>query len=333
MKQNVVALASDRYMFPAATFLAAKLAALNRRDDVEIAIMSDAEDDLEKARQFGVPATLIHGRLPVDLDRQPMKRLTTAIYFRLFVPDYLDDTVRRILLLDVDIYPENDSFFRLFDLDMGDFAVAGVQDIKLVHAGGAKYVARELMKARVGARDYLNGGVLLVDRQRFVDQRIGQRTFNRVAKEHLRIDLLLNRVLAGKWLRLSPAMNSPAELAELLASSGCRPVLTHFVGSAKPWQGPRFAGVHPARKEIETYLAKSPWRDFLSTNYNFQAAWDTLQAKKGGATYARPPTKKLFTPPPETRPEDLKDYLQTTEFADVKEGIIEPGWCGGSEVR
>jgi len=326
MKQNIVALASDRYMFPAAAFLAAKLAALNRRDDVEIAIMSDAEDDLEKAGQFGVPATLIHGRLPVDLDGQPMKRLTTAIYFRLFVPDYLDDTVRRILLLDVDIYPEDDSLFRLFDLDMGDFAVGAVQDIKLVHAGATKYVARELMKARVSARDYLNGGVLLVDRDRFIEQRIGQRTFNRVVKEHLRIDLLLNRVLDGKWLRLSPAMNCPAELSELLVSIGCRPVLTHFAGSTKPWQGPRFASSHRARTEIEAYLAKSPWRGFLSTNYNFQEAWDTLQAKKGGATYAKPPTKKMFNVPPKTRSEDIRDYLRTTDFADVKQGIVAPGW-------
>jgi len=326
MKQNVVALPADRYMFPAAAFLAAKLAGLNRRDDVEIAIISDAEDDLEKARRFGVPATLIQGGLPIELDSQPMKRLTVATYFRLFVPDCLDDTVRRIMNLDIDIYPENDSLFRLFDLDMGDFAVAAVQDVKLVHAGTEDYVARELAKARVGARDYLNSGVLLVDRDRFIDQRIGHRTFKRVVKERLRTDLALNRVLAGKWLRLSPAMNSPAELSDLLRSIGCRPVLTHFVGSTKPWQGPRFASSHRARTEIETYLADSPWRDFLSANYNFQAAWDTLQAKKRGATYAKPPTVKAFGVPPETRSEDLKDYLRTTEFADVKQGITTPGW-------
>jgi lipopolysaccharide biosynthesis glycosyltransferase len=326
MKRNVVVLAADKHMFPAAAFLATRLASLNRRDDVDIAIMSDAEVDLEKARPFGVPAALIQGSLPVELRRQPMKRLTAAIYFRLFVPDYLDEAVRRIMLLDVDIYPENDSLFRLFDLDMGDFAVAAVQDIKLVHAGGENYVARELAKARVSARDYLNGGVLLVDRDRFIDQRIGHRTFNTVVKEHLRIDLVLNRVLAGKWLRLSPAMNSPAELTDLLLSSGCRPVLTHFTGATKPWHGPRFASSHRARKEIETYLAKSPWRDFLSTNYDFQAAWDTLQAKKGGATYAKPPTVKAFKPPRETRPEALRDYLRNTEFADVKQGITKPGW-------
>jgi len=312
MKENVVVLAADRHMFPAAAFLATKLASLNRRNDVGVVIMSDAELDLEKARQFGVPAALIHGSLPVQFDRQPEKRLTVATYFRLFVPDYLGDTVRRILLLDVDTYPENEDLFGLFDLDMGDFAIAAVQDIKLVHAGPEHYVARELGLARISARDYLNGGVLLVDRERFIDQRIGHSSFKIVTKDGLRIDLALNRVLAGRWLRLSPAMNSPAELGDLLLSSGCRPVLTHFVGATKPWHGPRFASNHRARLEIETYLSKSPWRDFLSTNYNFQAAWDTLQAKKGGATYAKPPTVKAFGVPPETRAQNLRDYLRNT---------------------
>ena len=56
MKPNLIAIAVDKGMFPPAAFLAERLASLNPRGDVDIAILSDAKDEIETARQFGVPA-------------------------------------------------------------------------------------------------------------------------------------------------------------------------------------------------------------------------------------------------------------------------------------
>ena len=108
-----------------------------------------------------------------------------------------------------------------------------------------------------------------------------------------------------------------------LLRDGCRPVLTHFNGPTKPWHGPRFASDHPARREIEAYVLKSPWRDFLSKHYDFRAAWDTLQAKRGAATYAAPRKVSSFSVSSKARLGDLSDYLRETEFADVRQGIAE----------
>jgi len=310
-------------MFPAVAFVADRLAALNPRDDVDIVILSDSKEDLEKADAFGVPARLIYGELPVKLDGQPNERITVATFFRLFVPDYLSQTVERIVHLDADTYPENDKLFQLFDLDMKDFAVAAVQDIRLMYLGTAKYLAGDLAKAQVTASNYLNSGLLLIDRKKFVKQKIGHRAFEIVVNEHLRNDLVFNRVLAGQWLRLSPSMNAPLEFHSVLVANGYRPVLTHFIGEIKPWHGPRFVNNHPARKEMEAYILKSPWRDFLAKHYGFQAAWDALQRKRGGATFSASQSASTFRTPRHARVDDLVNYLQATEFADVRQGITE----------
>ena len=57
MKPNIIAIATDAKQFPAAAFLAHKLASLNPRDDIEIAIFTDAAADVQHAKRHGVPAT------------------------------------------------------------------------------------------------------------------------------------------------------------------------------------------------------------------------------------------------------------------------------------
>lgn len=321
MKPNLIAIVVDEKMFPAAAFLATRLATLNPRDDVDIAILSDAEDDLNTARKLGVPAELIPARLPIAMARQPIARITVASFLRLFVPDYAGEHVRRIIYLDTDTYPEDEKIFRLFDLDMGKFDVAAVQDIRFVYTADEEYRQKELSRARVTAGDYFNGGLLLIDRQKFVENRLGHRAYKFALKDNFRIDLVFNRVLAGKWLRLSPAMNFPMDLRDFLVSNGWHPSLTHFIGATKPWHGPRFASDHPARKEIEAYILESPWRQFLSKHYDFKAAWDTLQARQGGPTHSAPPIVKTFDIAYQTKLDELANYLNQTDFADVSQGI------------
>lgn len=323
MKQNVIAIAIDRDMFPPAAFLADRLATLNPRDDTTIAILSDSEEDLEKARKFGVAAELIFAKLPLELEGQPTDRITVASFLRLFIPDFVADSTRRILYLDADIYLENDRIFRLFDLEMCGLAVAAVRDIRLVYTAAQKYLAAELAKARVPAERYLNGGLLLIDRSKFHDSKIGTRTLKTAARRYLRHDLALNRILAGKWMELSPAMNAPMDLREALVSNGWVPNVTHFIGTTKPWHGPRFASEHPARKETEEYILRSPWRDFLSRHYSFRTAWDTIQSKHGGPTFAAPPKPTTFKQSARADLEGINAYLRNTEFADIRQGITE----------
>ncbi len=129
-KPNVIALTGDAAMFPAAAFLATRLAALNPRPhDTEVVIFSDSLGDLQKAAAFRVPADLkaadgVTNGLPLGADRLPR-----IAFLRLLVPSILGDEVQRILYLDVDVSVENASPFGLFDLDMKGHAIGAVRSL------------------------------------------------------------------------------------------------------------------------------------------------------------------------------------------------------------
>lgn len=321
IKPNLIALVVDQKMFPPAAFLATRLAALNPRDDIEIAIFSDSVTDLEQAKAFGVPATMVHATLPSKLKRAPVERISAVSFLRLFVPELVEPSIRRIMYLDADVYIEDDRLFGLFDLDMDGYAVAAVRDVRFLFRSEQKRRDADLLRARVSATDYLNGGMLLIDRQCFVDEKIGSRAFRIASKDLIRVDLALNRTLSGKWLQLSPVMNTPMDFSGVLSSAGYKPAVTHFIGEIKPWFGPRFAAQHPARKAIEGYLGKSPWRKFLSNHYSFELAWDALQRTRGGATVSAAPTGTRFDLLDRVDRAAVQAYLQDSEFADVEQGI------------
>jgi lipopolysaccharide biosynthesis glycosyltransferase len=299
MKPNVIAITVDANQFPPAAFLADKLARLNPRDDTDIVIFSDSADALAAARAFGVPANLQHltfsGALP-----SPEQRISGATFMRLFVPEVLGAEVERILYLDADLYPENDSFFRLFDLDMLGHAIAAVRDVLVAYA-----YPIDVAKAGVQAHQYLNAGVLLIDRRRFLDADLR----NRIVDTSVRTGLsqgAINRTLAGGWLELSPAMNMAANVRNSLVGDVVAPAILHFMGPTKPWHGPRFGIRHPARNETEDYLLKSPWAGYLSQQ---------------NPIFGARPEADRFEMPASADMAAIADYLRAATFADVVQGI------------
>lgn len=319
LKPNLIAIAADAGFFPAAAFLADRLARLNPRDDTDIVLFSEDAAELEKARAFGVPAETRNIALSADLPAKPATRITRATYARLFIPAIVGRDVRRILYLDADIYPESDALFRLFDLDMGDHTIAAARDLFFAYC--AKMRGTELAKARVPPDQYLNAGVLLIDRERFVESRLGEKVARLAERQRIDDQAAINRILAGDWLELSPAMNMAVRIRSTFVAEVVAPVVTHFIGPVKPWSGPAFQITHQARPELEAYVLRSPWRDFLSKHYSFQMAWDTLQARQGGPTHAKPPKRTIFDLPKGADVAGVIDCLKTADFADVQQGI------------
>jgi len=95
------------------------------------------------------------------------------------------------------------------------------------------------------------------------------------------------------------------------------PAIIHFMGATKPWHA-TFAENHPIRAEMETYLARTPWRGFVQ-RVPFSQAWDALQWDQGAPTRAARPERSRL--PHTTDFAAIARHLGTALFADVEQGI------------
>jgi lipopolysaccharide biosynthesis glycosyltransferase len=303
-------------MLPSAAFLAQRLASLNPRVDTEIAVYSDSAEDLQAAFRFGVPASLKYvdftGRLP------DVGRLSGAAFFRLFVPDVVDETVEKVLYLDTDIAVEDDRVFRLLDLDLKGHPVAAVRDVTMSFNNTIEG-EREL--ALTGAsRKYLNSGVLLIDRAAWRKRQLGLTVFERAIRGGFHDQTALNAILQGDWLELSPAMNMVIPIWNSFVRKVFPPSVVHFMGKTKPWDA-EYVEDHPVRADMLRYFANSPWPRFIR-HANFQQAW----ARQSPALARQAPARKL-TLSPFADFEGMEAALRSTTFADVEQGIsrFQPG--------
>ena len=297
MKPNVIAIATDAGFFPPAAFLATRLAALNPRDDTDIVLFSDSFGKLVEAQRAGVPADLRHVQAP-PLPRS--LRISGATFFRILIPDTLPAEVRRILYLDVDVYPEDDRLFRLFDLDMKGLSIAAVRDAFISFA---QTKAAEKERGMAGVARYLNAGVLLVDRDRYIADDLATKIMMNAGRRKLHDQAAINSTLDGAWLDLSPAMNVTPYVRNSGIVEAAHPAINHFMGAAKPWNMPSFAEYHRVSvAELAAYLKTSPWPDFVDR-----------QTKLPEAAHPR----HLIMPAAKTDHEAFRSYLKDTAFADL----------------
>jgi lipopolysaccharide biosynthesis glycosyltransferase len=135
----------------------------------------------------------------------------------------------------------------------------------------------------------------------------------------------INRVLAGNWLELSPAINMPTMVRNTFVSEVCRPVVTHFLGKYKPWHGPAFSYGHPIYAEMTQFFARSPWPAFLAQHTS--EAGHELRERQGrvghDADALRGSTLAMQWPflPRTTDYAAVVAYLRGTRFADVASGM------------
>jgi hypothetical protein len=293
-KPHIVAVVSDGRQFPAAAFLADRLKRLNPREDTEVVVFSDSRADLALAQQWGAlgcDLRLLEG-MPSFFGSG---RISAIAFCRVFLPRLTG--ARKLLYLDVDTYPESEAIWSLFDVDMGDYPIAAVRDIEATCLDTPNQRS-ELQKAgRLFDRRYFNSGVLLIDGPRYLADDVEGRTMAIIAKGGAHDQMALNRAMNGKWLELSPAFNMTPIAYLAGVPRAVPPVISHFAGNAKPWNGPLFYLKHKARAEIEAFIPLSPWPRFLD-----------------GSPTADRVTYRPWTPPASFLTA-CEQYLSTTRFA------------------
>jgi UDP-D-galactose:(glucosyl)LPS alpha-1,3-D-galactosyltransferase len=256
---RVVFAVDDRYLWPLCVALVSLREA--HRDDLlppGVAVLHDglgatAQAAVERLVQaLGVHVDFLRAPSP---PHQPVSEWwSSAIYLRLAIPDLLlEDRVALYLDADTVIL---DRLWPLLDTDVSDVCLAAVRDpFNPVLACDAKLPGwRELGLS--GDAEYFNSGVMLMNLERWRDERIADRCsdFLEHNRKHARFwdQDSLNVVVADRWLRLSRRWNTlPVSatlaltgeqyrgenvlpLSDLLADERT-PAVMHFAGRVKPW--------------------------------------------------------------------------------------------------
>jgi lipopolysaccharide biosynthesis glycosyltransferase len=211
-------------------------------------------------RTFSPPAEVL---LPVN-PRAP--DLTVDVWTRLWVGEFFDDNVDRVLYLDVDIVVVG-SIAPLWHTDLAG-NVVGAVDIPGDEIG----IPRLGLPAEDG---YFNSGVLLINLKQWRKTRVFDTLIKYiVAHPELMVYTgdqdALNACLHNRKERLDPKWNAvwtffqksaPVPLAraeiERVRRQAC---IIHFNIHPKPWS---YLCVHPRKAEYEKYLKMTEWRDFV----------------------------------------------------------------------
>ncbi|MEP2531694.1 glycosyltransferase [Shimia sp.] len=173
--------------------------------------------------------------------------LALVAYLRLWVPDYFRGTYDRILYTDADTWVATPDLTRLFDLDLGCHAVAGVMDRSQL--GTPDQPVLDFQECQINCTKYLNSGVLLMDTAQWHKAGILDRA---LAAKHLHPSYtyhdqsLLNLALQGDFAELSPIWNWQWPHSHPRFTRTITPGILHFTGHPKPWI---------ARKKKTTYDA------------------------------------------------------------------------------
>src|SRR5450432_126786 len=189
------------------------------------------------------------------------RTFTIAVYLRLFLTEFLDRSVEKVLYLDCDVVVRGD-LEALWQTDLGEAMVAAVPEPSIFyHAGFGP------------ESPYFNSGVMLIDVARWRSANILPE-FVQYARENPRLEFvdqdILNQTLRGKFKPLDYRWNFFSIYPDLPASAfhmntaefeevRRRPSIIHFVSIYKPW----FYRWEPHYKKLYSEaLAFTPWRGY-----------------------------------------------------------------------
>ncbi len=191
-----------------------------------------------------------------------------ATYFRIFIPEIVDDSVRKVIYLDCDMVIKGD-IRQLWENDISEYFVAAVEDVGIDIGGDfATTVKKCIGISRKGK--YFNAGVLLINLDKWradnTSETIRKFLIDNREKIHFADQDGLNAVFKDRWLRLPMEWNQQADILDLLQrnridrsdlmKAALNPMIIHYTKQVKPWH---YKYCHPLKEEYQRYLRLTPW--------------------------------------------------------------------------
>ncbi|QNU27141.1 glycosyltransferase [Geobacillus sp. 46C-IIa] len=169
--------------------------------------------------------------------------LTKETYYRLSIPDLVDETVDKVLYLDCDVVVKKD-ITELWNTDIRDYCLGAVEDHWVKQSRNADLFMPETAK-------YFNAGVLLINLKKWREHGVKEKVIEFIRTHPDRIKYCdqdaLNAVLYKQWLPLDPKWNFQTyHLYDPVAVR--KPAIIHYTGENKPWNAD-----HPLKKDYRKY--------------------------------------------------------------------------------
>ena len=170
--------------------------------------------------------------------------ISLPAYYRLKMPSLLPD-IHRIIYFDCDVIIEK-SLKELFNIEMGEHALAGVKDVK-----------KKMQKINP---TYVNSGILLMDLDNMRKQNLENKFFEYTKEHYAEIvcgdQEIINAVCNGEIKNIESKWNTQISNFSNRSDYTNHPYIVHFIGKNKPWQYASFS----YRKDLfYKYCQISPW--------------------------------------------------------------------------
>ena len=250
---NVCLACDNNYARYAAVVIASILVSANRDDELVFYILDGRieEENKEKIlslrniKDCRINFVHIDDNLFQDYARiKTHAYITLAACYRLKLPSLLPD-VKRVIYFDCD-FVINSSLYKLFNMDMGSYPLAGVRDIN-----------KRMLKRNP---EYVNSGMLVFDLDNMRKQNVEQSFIDYTVKNIELIKMgdqeIINEVLKGKIKIVEDEWNVQSSNFTNRSSYTAIPRCIHFVSRQKPWH---FGSFSWHKDYYFKYLQYTPW--------------------------------------------------------------------------
>lgn len=189
---------------------------------------------------------------------------TTAVYYRLLIPELLDTKIKKILYLDCDLLVQK-TIVDLWETNTNNHCLAAVKDLL--------YEEDNYLHLPDGIA-YFNSGVMLINLDKWREKKVTQKAIQFLEENP---DIIrfwdqdaLNVVLLGEWTSLPEIWNVSSTYYSINREDIIKQAaIIHFTGTHKPWSS---HCEHPKKGEYFKYIRNTPWKKFRlpeQTNWHF----------------------------------------------------------------
>lgn len=217
---------------------------------------------------------------PIDLEKKvglslDIARGSLAVYSRLFLSDYFDSNVKKILYIDSDTIIVS-SIKKLLETNLHGNVIGATKD------AFSKFYRKNI---EIGPYDaMINAGVFLVDLDEWKNKQVEKKILNYIIRKKGKVQLndqgVLNHVLDGKIDFIDPKYNmislyyeytysdmvtyrKPVNFysEEEIEKAKSDPVIIHYTSAfntVRPWFE---NSTHPETNEWLSYYRRSPWKN------------------------------------------------------------------------
>jgi lipopolysaccharide biosynthesis glycosyltransferase len=209
------------------------------------------------------------------------ERLSLATHYRVFLPGLLPATCHRVLYLDADVIVRGD-LNALWETDMQDYVVMAVRDPAIFTVASPMGLMKYEALGIPPDAPYFNGGVLLVDVDRWRTERMTERflDFSTTYGQYARWGDQdgLNAILHGRWGRLAERWNVQTFVVEGGAIR-TSPDQERYVAGLRAGQDRLTAGAYimhytQGRKPWHPWC-KHPYRDLFHHHFRRSGCFHT----------------------------------------------------------